>query len=736
MAATRPPSNRELLESTNSSSSSCSHSSLSSQSPRADTELGLNHKMVSNLKRSTKMLEDFDRPGYFKDYYKNVRKTVSNDQLNEFAKLTTDEEKFRYVFNLPAVHDIDLKLFFKGKSEKEALEKKEEGNKSFGKKKNVEALTYYSQAVIKAPVPTEECADPRKMTLYAICLANRSAALFHLKDFYHCVKDIDEALEHHYPKELKFKLFKRKGRILVTMRQHESARDAFRQALKYLDWAKMERERRLEHQTEIQRWLKMYESGKVEDNAMTEIKLLPDVPSLTGGQNEQFPSLSSKTEVKYEKGQGRFVVAAENLQIGDVICTEEPCASVLLLEQYGTHCQRCFSLTKAQIPCKKCSGVVFCSSECRSKSYFHEVECPILDLLHGSGMSINCFLAFRMLTKHPLAFFMGLREQLQDNLPETTVNNKEVYDPTDFLRIYNLVRHSQDRTPEDFFHRTVMTVFLIKALKKTKYFEGEGSHAGACWRRGDKLTEAEQFVGGLLLRFLQIIQFNAHEVSEFQLQGPRTLECAKNESLGAAIYPTLALFNHSCHSAMIRYFSGTRVITRAVRPISKGTLIPENYGPSFSTKPTSDRKAQLADRYWFDCACQPCKDNWPMFRDMDNSKLNLKCHKCAAQMAVPADTLTPFVKCDKCGDQTNILATLKNLQNTEQTFKAACKEMEAFNLEKATSLLMENLRQLDTALYPPYKDYHLTQEALMRCLLHQGNLRVMGDQESSRLSKK
>lgn len=47
---------------------------------------------------------------------------------------------------------------------------------------------------------TEENADPKKMTLYAICLANRSAALFHLKEFYYCIKDIEEALEHHYPK--------------------------------------------------------------------------------------------------------------------------------------------------------------------------------------------------------------------------------------------------------------------------------------------------------------------------------------------------------------------------------------------------------------------------------------------------------------------------------------------------------------------------------------------------------
>lgn len=50
------------------------------------------------------------------------------------------------------------------------------------------------------------------------------------------------------------------------MKQHIEARDAFRQALKWLDWAKMEREKRIELQTELQKWLKLYETGKVVKN--------------------------------------------------------------------------------------------------------------------------------------------------------------------------------------------------------------------------------------------------------------------------------------------------------------------------------------------------------------------------------------------------------------------------------------------------------------------------------------
>jgi len=99
------------------------------------------------------MLEDMDRPGFFKDYYQTVRNGVTAEQLTEFAKLATDEEKLRFCYeNVPAVHEIDVQTFYYGKSERDALDRKEDGNKEFGKNNNVAALKLYSQAVVKAPV--------------------------------------------------------------------------------------------------------------------------------------------------------------------------------------------------------------------------------------------------------------------------------------------------------------------------------------------------------------------------------------------------------------------------------------------------------------------------------------------------------------------------------------------------------------------------------------------------------
>ncbi|KAF2356038.1 hypothetical protein FHG87_013208, partial [Trinorchestia longiramus] len=109
---------------------------------------------------------------------------------------------------------------------------------------------------------------------------------------------------------------------------------------------------------------------------------------------------------------------------------------------------------------------------------------------------------------------------------------------------------------------------------------------------------------------------------------------------------------------------------------------------------------------------------------MDSSRLKFKCHKCQAPLLVAIDNPNPLYKCVQCGDQTNILSALRNLQNSEKTFQAATSELQAFNVEKAEGLLRENLEQLSNALCPPFRDYHLTQEAYMKCTLYNGNCRV------------
>ena len=68
------------------------------------------------------------------------------------------------------------------------------------------------------------------------------------------------------------------------------------------------------------------------------------------------------------------------------------------------------------------------------------------------------------------------------------------------------------RTDKDFFDRTFMALFLFQCLRasgflptyKHRYDENDKS-----------ITEDEIYIASLILRHLQLLQFNAHEIHYF-----------------------------------------------------------------------------------------------------------------------------------------------------------------------------------------------------------------------------
>lgn len=68
-------------------------------------------------------------------------------------------------------------------------------------------------------------------------------------------------------------------------------------------------------------------------------------------------------------------------------------------------------LNKAAVPCRWCAGVAFCGPRCRDLALatYHRWECKFFNLLRGSGMSLNCYLALRIITQHGLHFFKKVR---------------------------------------------------------------------------------------------------------------------------------------------------------------------------------------------------------------------------------------------------------------------------------------------------------------------------------------
>jgi hypothetical protein len=53
------------------------------------------------------------------------------------------------------------------------------------------------------------------------------------------------------------------------------------------------------------------------------------------------------------------------------------------------------------VGCPVCSGVVFCGPDCQAEACetYHKIECRFNNLFMGSGMSILCYMALRMVTR-------------------------------------------------------------------------------------------------------------------------------------------------------------------------------------------------------------------------------------------------------------------------------------------------------------------------------------------------
>lgn len=132
-------------------------------------------------------------------------------------------------------------------------------------------------------------------------------------------------------------------------------------------------------------------------------------------------------------------------------------------------------------------------------------------------------------------------------------------------------------------------------------------------------SQAEYDVGEILIGLLQVLQFNAHEIYETKAFASQKFVGGKKLIyVGAAIYNSAAYFNHSCYPDVVRYFIGTTIVLCAAKPLQSGEMIAENYGPIFTKLPLHIRQRNLQSRYWFNCACVCCKEDWPILDRLSN----------------------------------------------------------------------------------------------------------------------
>lgn len=121
------------------------------------------------------------------------------------------------------------------------------------------------------------------------------------------------------------------------------------------------------------------------------------------------------------------------------------------------------------------------------------------------------------------------------------------------------------------------------------------------------------------------------------------------------------ILNIVFNTIYFRYNKGTKMILRAIRFIKAGEYIYDNYGPVYTTETKDKRSSTLIERYWFQCRCIACLENWPLFNNMSDTELRLLCRKCRAINVVDRNTGNPIFKCWNCNIVINLMPILMKL---------------------------------------------------------------------------
>ncbi|XP_024867273.1 SET and MYND domain-containing protein 4 isoform X2 [Temnothorax curvispinosus] len=434
---------------------------------------------------------------------------------------------------------------------------------------------------------------------------------------------------------------------------------------------------------------------------------------------------------------------------------------------------------RAPVGCPHCSCVAFCGKKCKdvAMATYHKYECKVLALLIGSGMSVLSMVALRMVTQEGPQKCLKIYEELKKNIVEeaavplaatstttttttttTTPNTHDMKLPASSksakrrirrrklkasrrgeeitemmeekgtkerresddddesvdMAPYNLVTHADRRTSKDFLERSLMAAFLLKCLQRVGFF--------ACPTPDDEVPGAEEItVAALLLRNLQLLQFNAHEFFETRVSAEHRFHGSRPVYLGVAIYPTVARFNHDCYPAVTRYFVGRHIVIRAVRGLRPGDVIAENYGPIFTKKTLAERQRTLAGRYWFRCTCKACQEDWPRFENLTNDSVRLRCPTAGCSGLHSQARQGKPIKCPDCQKKICLEDRLACLRECEALYDRGLAGMENERVDEAIGTLCGALKRFHQVACPPHRDTHLAEIALSSCLADYGN---------------
>ncbi|XP_014472145.1 PREDICTED: SET and MYND domain-containing protein 4-like, partial [Dinoponera quadriceps] len=313
------------------------------------------------------------------------------DVMNSFQKLKTDQERVIFTLNIMWENGLIPYAINKTKNAKDSERLRKEGNNIYVTRNSnnvscITALNLYTKSISMAPYPSLEL---------ALAYANRSVVLYILGLYSECIQDIDRALALNYPDDLKGKLFIRKTQCLIALGKPTMGGMIKKTEHWISEMTLSPNKSKIEDKLDGLRW--KIEQGNIQCSPVRSEESEIPLPVIKSC-NIEIPCASDAVVLKYDKQYGRHVVAARNIDAGEVLVVEKPYSLLLTQQMRLTHCSNCVKICWATIPCKNCSYTLYCSEQCRDIEWkkYHDVECDIITIMVLCGFRDSDFYSLRL----------------------------------------------------------------------------------------------------------------------------------------------------------------------------------------------------------------------------------------------------------------------------------------------------------------------------------------------------
>ncbi|KAF7230611.1 N-lysine methyltransferase SMYD2 [Nothobranchius furzeri] len=264
--------------------------------------------------------------------------------------------------------------------------------------------------------------------------------------------------------------------------------------------------------------------------------------------------------------KGRGLQVTRPFKVGELLFSSPAYSCVLSVKERGSCCEFCFSRKEGLARCGKCRKACYCDLKCQKGDWpMHKLECSAMTAFGENWCpSETTRLVARILAKKKM--------------------QKEPSASEKMLLIGELQSHLEDEDNE----------------KR----EGTEADIAALYRFYSKHLEMPDHKD--LLTLYSQVACNGFTVEDDELF-----------QMGAAIYPDVALINHSCLPSVIVTYNGTSSEVRAVQNMKPGDEVLISYIDLLY--PTEDRNKRLRESYYFTCDCNECKT-----KSKDNAKVKVR----------------------------------------------------------------------------------------------------------------